>query len=221
MGFAEECEQKCILCEAVYGGMSHFFITRIGEVREPFFDGAVGCQNEAFLFVTVVGDEVEKELDGIEITWWIAEFVNNDEIEFSEAFEEFGVFVGFGITQGLDEVRESVEGDFFEAFARLNAESNGAVGFARAGLAIEEEVVAVVDELAFSEIGHSHRGWGLNFREIEIGEHFEFWKVCLFDVALDGEDIAAFNFAFKQFEQKVTLFTFFTLNGLDKWLPQS
>lgn len=152
--------------------MSHFFITRIGEVREPFFDGTVGCQNEAFLFVTVVGDEIEKELDGVGIAGWVAEFVNNDEVEFGEAFEEFGVFVGFGITQGLDEVGESVEGDFLEAFARFDAESNGAVGFARTWLAVEKQVIFVGDKLALSKIWHGHRGWGMNFREIEIGEHF-------------------------------------------------
>lgn len=172
MGFAEECEQKCILCEAVYGGMSHFFITRIGEVREPFFDGAVGCQDKAFLFVAVVGDEVEEELDGIGITWWVAEFVEDDEIEFGKAFSELGIIVGGCRAQSLYQIGHPVEGDFFEAFARFDAEGNGAVSFARAGLAIEEEVVSVVDELAFSEIGNSHRGWGLNFREIEIGEHF-------------------------------------------------
>ena len=145
-------------------------------------------------------------MDGIGIAWRVAEFVEDDEIEFGEAFEEFGVFVGFGITQSLDEVRESVEGDFFEAFARFDAECNGAVGFASAGFAIQKQVVFVGDKLALGEIGHCHRCWGLNFREIEIGEHFEFWKVCLFDVALNGEGIAAFNFAFKQFEQEITLF---------------
>ena len=206
MGFAEECEQKCILCEAVYGGMSHFFITRIGEIREPFFDGAVGCQDKAFLFVTEVGDEVEKELDCIGITWWVAEFVEDDEIEFGEAFSELGIIVSGCRAQSLYQIGHPVEGDFFEAFARFDANGNGAVGFARAGLAIQKEIVFVGDKLAIGEIRHGHRGWGLNFREIEIGERFEFWKVCLFDVALDGEDIAAFNFAFEQFEQEITLF---------------
>lgn len=116
--------------------MSHFFITRIGEVREPFFDGSVGCQNEAFLFVTEVGDEVEKELDGVGIAGWVTEFIEDYEIEFCEAFEEFGVFVGFGIAKGLYQIGHSVKGDFFEAFARFDAKSNGEVGFARAGLAI-------------------------------------------------------------------------------------
>ena len=106
----------------------------------------------------------------------------------------------------MDEVGEAIEGDFFEAFARFDAKGNGAVGFARARLAIQKQVVFVGDKLALGEIGHCHRCWGLNFREIEISEHFEFWKVCLFDVALNGEGIAAFNFAFKQFEQEITLF---------------
>ena len=82
MGFAEKGEQEGILCEAVYGGVSHLLVTWFGEVREPFFDGAVGCQNEAFLFVAVVSDEVEEELDGIGIAWWVAEFGEDDEGEF-------------------------------------------------------------------------------------------------------------------------------------------
>lgn len=106
----------------------------------------------------------------------------------------------------MDEVGEAIESGFFEPFARLNAEGNGEVGFARAGLAIQKQVVFVGDKLALGEIGHCHRCWGMNFREIEIGEHFEFWKVCLFDVALNGEGIAAFDFAFEQFEQEITLF---------------
>lgn len=137
-------------------------------------------------------------MDGIGITWWVAEFVEDDEIEFGEAFEEFGVFVGFGIAQGLDEVGESVEGDFFEVFARFDAECYGAVGFASSGLAIQEQVVFVGDKLAIGEIRHGHRCWGLDFREIEIGEHFEFRKVCLFDVALNGKGIATFDFAFEK-----------------------
>lgn len=41
MGFAEECEQKCILGEAVDGGVSHLLIAWVGEVGKPFLDGAV------------------------------------------------------------------------------------------------------------------------------------------------------------------------------------
>lgn len=117
-----------------------------------------------------MGDEVEKELDGVGIAWRIAELVKNDEVELGEAFEEAGVFGGCGIPEALDEVGEAIEGDLFEQFARLDAEGNGEVCFARARLAIQEQVVSVVDELAFGEIGHGHRRWHLNFGEVEIGE---------------------------------------------------
>lgn len=142
--------------EAVNGGMSHFFITRIGEVREPFFDGAVGCQDKAFLLIAVFSDEVEEELDGIGITWRIAELIENDEIEFSEAFEEASVFGGSGIPEALDKVGKTIKGDFFEVFARLDAEGNCEVSFASTWLAVQEQIVTVVDELTLGEIGHGN-----------------------------------------------------------------
>lgn len=122
--------------------------------------------------------------------------------------------------QGLDEIGHPIEGDFFEAFARLNAEGNGKVGFARAGFAIQKEVVAVVDEDALGEIVHGHRGRGLNFVEIEIGERFEFWEVCGLDIALDGHRVPSVNFAFEQFNEEIPLLALFTLNGLDKRIAQ-
>lgn len=85
-----------------------------------------------------MGDEVEEELDGIGIARWVAEFVEDDEVEFGEAFEEAGIFGSSGIPQALDEVVEAVKGDFFEEFARLDAEGNGEVSFARAGLSVQE-----------------------------------------------------------------------------------
>ena len=117
-----------------------------------------------------MGDEVEEELDGIGITWRIAELVEDDESELIEAFEEAGVLGGCGIPKALNEVWEAIEGDLFEQFARLDAEGNGEVCFARAWLAIQKQVVSVVDKLALGEIGHGHRDWHLNFGEVEIGD---------------------------------------------------
>lgn len=82
MAFAGEVEQKCVLSDAVEGGLGHLFGAGFREVGEPFFERPVRCQNEAFLFVAVVSDEVEEELDGIGIAWWVAEFVEDDEVEF-------------------------------------------------------------------------------------------------------------------------------------------
>lgn len=130
------------------------------------------------LFVAVVGDEIEEELDGVWIAGLVAELVNDDEVEFGETFVKFCIMAGGCRAQGLDEIGHPIEGDFFEEFARLDAEGNGEVGFARAGVAIQKEVVAVVDEDALGEIVHGHRGRGLNFVEIEIGERLEFWEVC-------------------------------------------
>ena len=119
MGFTEEGKKQSILCEAVDGGVSHLFVARIGEVREPFLDGAVGGQDEAFLFVAIVGDEVEEELDGVGIARRVAELVDDDEIEFGKAFVEFGVMAGCSLAQSRDKFRHPIEGDFFEEFARL------------------------------------------------------------------------------------------------------
>ena len=119
-----------------------------------------------------------------------------------------------------DEVRESVEGDFFKAFARLDAEGNGEVSFASARLAIEKEVVFVGDKLALGEIRHSHRVGGLNISEVEISECFDFGKASCLYVALDGECVPSVDFAFEQLNQEIALLAFLTLNGLDKRLPQ-
>lgn len=121
----------------------------------------------------------------------------------------------------MDEVGEAIESGFFEPFARLNAEGNGEVGFARAGFAIQKEVVAVVDELAFSEIRHSHRRRGLDFGEVEISECLDFWKASGLDIALDGQRVPSVDFAFEQLNQEIALFAFFTLNGFDKRIAQS
>lgn len=77
---------------------------------------------------------------------------------------------GFGVSKSLYQIGHPIERDFFEELARLDAEGNGEMGFARAGFAVQKEVVSVVDEDALGEIGHGHRGGCLHFGEIEIGE---------------------------------------------------
>ena len=85
-----------------------------------------------------MGNKVEEELDGIGITWRVAKFIENNKIEFGEAFEKADVIRGCGNPKVLDEIRKTIKGDFFEEFARLDAEGNGEVSFARAGLSVQE-----------------------------------------------------------------------------------
>lgn len=120
----------------------------------------------------------------------------------------------------MDEIGEAIEGDFFEEFARLDAEGNGEMSFASTRLAVQEQVVSVVDELALGEIGHGHRGWCLNFGEVEISECFDFGETSGLDVALDGERVPSVYLAFQKLNQEIALLAFLTLNGLDKRLPQ-
>ncbi len=127
---------------------------------------------------------------------------------------------GCGIPEALDKVGKTIKGDFFEEFARLDAEGNGEVSFAGARLAVQEQVVSVVDELALGKIGHGHRGRNLNFGEVEIGECFDFGETSGLDVALDGECVPAVDLTFEKLNQEIALLAFFTLNGLDKRLPQ-
>ena len=88
------------------------------------------------------------------------------------------------------------------------------------GLAVEKEVVSVLDENAFGEIRHGYRCRGLNFREVEIGERFEFREVCGFDVATDGECVPSADLALNQLNQEITPVALFAPDGLDERLSQ-
>ena len=136
--------------EPVEGGAGESFGS---EDLGPGFEGQVGGDDEAGAFVGG-GDDVEEQFGADFGCGDVAEFVEDEQVELGELGleAEEAAFVP-GLDQGGDELGGAVEADFVTAGAGFGGQGGREVGFAGAGVADEEDVLALVDVFAAGEFG--------------------------------------------------------------------
>ena len=136
----------------------------------PGLEREVGGDDHAGAFVGG-RDDVEEQFGADLGGWDVAEFVEDEQVELGElGFEaEEAAFVA-GFDQGGDELGGAVEADLVAAGACFGGERGGEVALAGAGVADEQDVLALVDVLAAGELGYQplvHRRAGGEVEALE------------------------------------------------------
>jgi len=121
------------------------------EKEGPFFEGAVGGEDEGTTFVTVAED-LEEEVGAVVVDGEIAEFVKTEKIGGGVFFQGGGETLGtMSGGQGVDDLDGGGEEDGIAFLTSVMAQGGGEMGFAEADTAEEDDVGVGLDKVEAKE----------------------------------------------------------------------